>query len=157
MRCSLKERPFVLRFICRRPDSHTRFFLFSFSSVGDVAFSEYFFCVVVFSLYGEYVVRSFLPDGVFLPRDHNGLDYVRIQSIKKNTIIILARYYSASLSRFGRSGVNNLAQSHSSPSFAPWPDCIDMYVLRAKPETADSTIYNIAQQVVVESIVKARH
>ena len=39
---------------------------FSFCSFGDVAFSEYFFCTIaIFSLYGEYVVRSFLPDGVF--------------------------------------------------------------------------------------------
>ena len=40
------------------------------------------------SLYGEYVVRSFLPNGVFLPCDH-GLDllasaYVRIQSINQS-------------------------------------------------------------------------
>ena len=46
------------------------------------------FCTIsALSLYGEYVVRSFLPNGVFLPCDH-GLDfftsayYVRIQSIK---------------------------------------------------------------------------
>ena len=41
------------------------FFLFFppfFCLFGDVAFSEYF---SPFSLYGEYVVRSFLPDGVF--------------------------------------------------------------------------------------------
>ena len=41
-------------------------------------------CIItVFSWYGEYVVRSLLPDGVFLPCDH-GLDffaYVMIQSI----------------------------------------------------------------------------
>ena len=30
--------------------------------------------IAVFSLYGEYAVRSFLPGGVFLPRDH-GLDF----------------------------------------------------------------------------------
>ena len=37
--------------------------------------SEYFFCTIAaFSLYGEYVVRSFLPDGVFLPYAH-GLDF----------------------------------------------------------------------------------
>ena len=33
------------------------------------------FCTIaVFSLYGEYVVRFFLPNGVFLPCDH-GLDF----------------------------------------------------------------------------------
>ena len=33
------------------------------------------FCTIsTFSLYGEYVVRSFLPNGVFLPCDH-GLDF----------------------------------------------------------------------------------
>ena len=53
----------------RRPDSHTCFFfLFSFSLFGDVTFSEYFFVPLPFSLcIGEYVVRFFLPDGVFLP------------------------------------------------------------------------------------------
>ena len=44
--------------------------------------------ISVFSLYGEYVVRSFLPNGVFLPCDH-GLEfksvyYVRIQSINQS-------------------------------------------------------------------------
>ena len=47
---------------CMRPDSHTCFF------------SEYFCTVAIFSLYGEYVVRSFLPDDVFLPCDH-GLSF----------------------------------------------------------------------------------
>ena len=42
---------------------------------GDVAFSEYFFSISAFSLYGEYVVRSFLPNGVFLRCDH-GLDFL---------------------------------------------------------------------------------
>ena len=45
------------------------FFSFSFCLFGDVAFSEhYFFCTIsVFSLCGEYAVRSFLTDdGVFL-------------------------------------------------------------------------------------------
>ena len=39
----------------------------SFSFFGDVAFSEYFLIFVPFplSLYREYVVRSFLPNGVF--------------------------------------------------------------------------------------------
>ena len=47
----------------------------SFSFFGDGAFSEYFFCTIsAFSLYGEYIVRSFLPNGVFLPCD-NGLDF----------------------------------------------------------------------------------
>ena len=62
-----------------RFDSHTCFFL-SFSSFcvfGDVAFSEYryflYHCRFLF-VYGEYVVRSFLSNGVFLPCDH-GLDF----------------------------------------------------------------------------------
>ena len=33
-------------------------------------FPSIFCTIAVFSLYGEYVVRSFLPDGVFLPCDH---------------------------------------------------------------------------------------
>ena len=36
-----------------------------FVSWGDFAFSEYFFTITVFSLYGEYVVRFPLPDCVF--------------------------------------------------------------------------------------------
>ena len=40
-------------------------FLFSFSCFfGDVVFSEYFCAIAVFSLYGEYVLRFPLPDGV---------------------------------------------------------------------------------------------
>ena len=51
------------------------FFVFV-SPFGDVAFSEYFCTITVFSLYGEYVERFFLPGGVFLPCDH-GLDFLR--------------------------------------------------------------------------------
>ena len=47
------------------------FFFFSFLSL----FPSIFLCIISsFSLYGEYVVRSFLPDGIFLPCDH-GLDF----------------------------------------------------------------------------------
>ena len=64
----------------------TRFFSFSFFSfclLGDVAFSEYFFCTIffgtnsAFSLNGEYVIPGSIlsfPNGVFLPCDH-GLDF----------------------------------------------------------------------------------
>ena len=45
-------------------------FLPCFCFFGDVAFSEYFCTVSVFSLYWEDVVRFFLTDGVFLPCDH---------------------------------------------------------------------------------------
>ena len=38
------------------------------------SFSSHLLFIAVFSLYGEYVVRSFLPDGVFLPCDP-GLDF----------------------------------------------------------------------------------
>ena len=55
-----------------RPDSHTCFSFFL--SFGDVAFSEYFCTNTVSSLYGDYVARFPLPDGVFLPCDH-GLDF----------------------------------------------------------------------------------
>ena len=37
-------------------------------------FPSIFCTIAVFSLYGEYVVRSSLPGGVFLPCDH-GLDF----------------------------------------------------------------------------------
>ena len=45
------------------------FFLYLF---GDVAFSEYFlYHFPAFSLYREYVVRAFFPNGVFLPCDQD--------------------------------------------------------------------------------------
>ena len=62
-------------FDIRRPDSHTCFVFFPFCLVGNVALSEYYFCTIsAFFLYGEHVVRSFLPNGVLLPCDH-GLDF----------------------------------------------------------------------------------
>ena len=63
---------------CRHPDSHTCCFLsFSFVYLEIVSlFSSIFVSyIAVFSLHGEYVVSSFLPDGVFLPCDH-GLDFL---------------------------------------------------------------------------------
>ena len=61
--------------ICRRPDSHTCFFLFfPFVSLEMSLFPSIVCTFAVFSLYGEYAVRSFLPNGVFLPCDP-GLDY----------------------------------------------------------------------------------
>ena len=61
--------------IFRRPDSHTCFFLsFPFGSLETSLFPSIFCTIAVFSLYGEYAVRSFLPNGIFLPCDH-GLDY----------------------------------------------------------------------------------
>ena len=49
------------------------FFLF-FVSLEMSLFPSIFCTITVFSLYGEYVVYFFLPDGVFLPCDH-GLDF----------------------------------------------------------------------------------
>ena len=69
---SLKPRPFVQSsFDMQHPDSHPCFFFF----FGDVAFSEYFFVSFPLSLCIEYVVRSFLPNAVFLPCDR-GLDFL---------------------------------------------------------------------------------
>ena len=49
-----------------------------------------FFCTVsAFSLYGEYVVHSFLPDGIFFYLVTTGwifLSYVRIQSINQKLV-----------------------------------------------------------------------
>ena len=57
-------RSIVLRYYAGVPIATRRvFFLFFF-----VAFSEYFFWChfrFLFVVYGEYVVRSFLPDGMF--------------------------------------------------------------------------------------------
>ena len=64
--------------ICMRPDRHTSFFLF----LGDVALSEYICTITVFSLYGEYVVRFFLPNGGFLPCDH-GLDFLHNKHMRE--------------------------------------------------------------------------
>ena len=72
--------------ICVRSDNHTQIpnnyclrpfsflFLPFFCFFGDVAFSEYFCTITLFSLYRRSVVSFFLPDGVFLPCDH-GLDF----------------------------------------------------------------------------------
>ena len=51
------------------------FFFFLMSVYLEMSLSPSIFCTIaVLSLYGVYVVRSFLPDGVFLPCDH-GLDF----------------------------------------------------------------------------------
>ena len=43
-------------------------FIFVFVYLDMSLFPSFFSAISVLSLYGEYVVRSFLPDGVFLPR-----------------------------------------------------------------------------------------
>ena len=71
--------------ICMRPDSHMQLpnnclrpfsflFLPFFLFLWTCRFFRVFFSISAFSLYVEYVVRSFLPDGIFLPCDH-GLDF----------------------------------------------------------------------------------
>ena len=73
--CGLLEaaalRSIVFRYAGTPTATRVSFF-FSFFILGDVTFSDIFFAV--FSLYREYVVRSFFPDGVFLPCDH-GMDF----------------------------------------------------------------------------------
>ena len=72
---SLKPWPFVQSSFDMAPDSHACFFLlFPFVYLEVSLFPSIFCTIAVFSLYGEYVVRSFLPNGVFLPCDH-GLDF----------------------------------------------------------------------------------
>ena len=70
---SLKPRPFIQLSFDSAPIA-TRV---SSSLFGDVAFSEYllyhFRFLFVWTI--EYVVRSFLPNGLFLPCDH-GLDFL---------------------------------------------------------------------------------
>ena len=61
------------------------FFLFLFF-FGDAAFSKYFCTKNIFSLYGECVVRFFLPGDILLPCDHglrilHHFFFVKIQSI----------------------------------------------------------------------------
>ena len=50
------------------------FFFFPFVCLDMSPFPSMFCTIAGFSLNGEYVVRSFLPNGVFLPCDH-GLDF----------------------------------------------------------------------------------
>ena len=61
--------------ICMRPDSHTCFFSFFSSFFLEMSlFPSIFVPLPFFPLYGNYVARFSLPDGVFLPCDH-GLDF----------------------------------------------------------------------------------
>ena len=92
----LKPRSlFNLSSICKRPDSHTCFLLFYFVSLEVSLFPITFCSNAVFSLHGEYAVRVFLPDGVFLPSEH-GLNFLHQliweinQSIKKRCTMISA-------------------------------------------------------------------
>ena len=50
---------------CRPPASHTCFFLFFLFLKKIWKLFPSICTIAVFSLYGEYVIRSFLPDGVF--------------------------------------------------------------------------------------------
>ena len=50
--------------------SHVFFLFFPFVYSEMSLFPSIFLYITVFSLNGEYVVRSFLPDGVFLPCKH---------------------------------------------------------------------------------------
>ena len=70
-------------------------FLFLFFSL----FPSFFFIISAFSLYGEYVVRSFLPDGIFSTlRPRAGFFttayYVRIQSINQIVLLLLIHTFS---------------------------------------------------------------
>ena len=70
---SLKPRPFVQSFFVLRHACVLFRFCF-FVSLEMSLFPSIFCTITVFSLYGEYGVRFFLPDGVFIPCDH-GLDF----------------------------------------------------------------------------------
>ena len=77
--------PIVLRYIGAPIATRVSFFSFFFLEMS--RFPTIFCTISAFSLYGEYVVRSFLPNGFFLSCDQ-GLDfftstYVRIQSINQ--------------------------------------------------------------------------
>ena len=68
-------RSIILRYaVALIASPRTSFFLFSFCLYLEMPLFPSIFCTIaVFSSYGEYIVRSLLPDGVFLPCDH-GLD-----------------------------------------------------------------------------------
>ena len=60
-------RSVVLRYAGAPIATHVFFSFFPFDYL-EMSFFPSIFCIIaVFSLYGEYVVRSFLQDGVFLP------------------------------------------------------------------------------------------
>ena len=88
-------RSIILRYAGAPIATHTCFFVFFPFVYSEMSlFPSIFFIIPAFSLYGEYVVRSFLPDGVFLPCDH-GLYffYVRIQSINRTNKKVLIIIY----------------------------------------------------------------
>ena len=66
-------RSIVLRYVGALIATRASFF-FPFVYLEVSLFPSTLCKIAVFSLYGEYVVRSFLPNGVFLPCDH-GLDF----------------------------------------------------------------------------------
>ena len=66
-------RSIVLRYAGAPIATRVSFF-FPFVYLETSLFPNMFCTISAFSLCGEYVVRSFLPNGVFLPCDH-GLDF----------------------------------------------------------------------------------
>ena len=62
-------RSIVLRYADAPIATHVSFF-FHFAYLKMSLFLSTFCTISAFSLYGEYVIRSFLPNGVFLPCDH---------------------------------------------------------------------------------------
>ena len=70
----LKPRPFVQSLFGVEAPRSPHAFL-SFCSMEMSLFPSIFFNIVVFSWYGEYVVRSFLLNDAFLPCGH-GLDFL---------------------------------------------------------------------------------
>ena len=66
-------RSIVLRYAGAPIDTHV-FLFFPFVSLEMSLFPSIVCAIAVFSLHEEYAVRSFLPNGVFLPCDH-GLEY----------------------------------------------------------------------------------
>ena len=75
---SLKPRPFVQSsfdiHVGAPLASHFYLFVFPFIFLEMSLFLSIFCTIAPFCLNGEYVVRFFLPNGVFLPCDH-GLDF----------------------------------------------------------------------------------
>ena len=73
------------------------FLFFPFCLFGDAAFSEYFLYIAVLSLYGDYVVRFFLPDGVFYLVTTGWIFYINLceNSIKKKKSIGGGYYFTS--------------------------------------------------------------
>ena len=110
-------------------------FLFSFCFFGGVAFSEYFFVPLPFSLcMGKCVVRFPLPGGVFLPPCGHGLDLF---------YILLCKNSNQSINQVGRTCILRALGLLKKPR----PFVQSFFVLRYACGLIATRSYNSCQQL----------